>query len=409
MDLRSFFNNPPGWLKPLTVGFVCTLLTGISYGFGMFLFPMVMPEMIRDLQLTYTHAGIITSVSQVAPLLTVPLAGYLTYRFGGLRFIVYCQILGAILLMALYFVQGFTSLIIVYFIVRGWPIMIWIPLVSIATEHIDFKWRATMFMVASSSGCFFIFVDGVLSSYFLKHYHWRSLWLTVGMMCLASSLISWIALKLVNAWAQGSVQEEVKQHSNAKLIKWMKSRSGIILNLLFIIIGFSFLSFQMYLAPFLRDEQNMGLDLTAVMWSIIGISGVLGGIGIGLITDRFGVRFSFVFIFMMAIVSTILICLPLNPVYILTMAVLFGIASATIYGMGPAYISKTLDSESAAKAFTIGNIGIIIGSLIGNFVGGWSEGSLGSFWWFYVSLGVLFVVGAVISLALKSEQEGLEA
>ncbi len=46
MALRSFFMNPPGWLKPLTVGAVCALMTGIAYGFGMFLFPMVMPEMI---------------------------------------------------------------------------------------------------------------------------------------------------------------------------------------------------------------------------------------------------------------------------------------------------------------------------------------------------------------------------
>ena len=373
----------------------------------MFLFPMVMPEMIEELQLTYTHAGIITSVSQVAPLLTVPLAGYLTYRVGGLRFIVYCQIVGAVLLMALYFVQGFTSLMIVYFIIRGWPIMIWIPLVSIATEYIDFKWRATLFMVASSSGCFFIFIDGVLSSYFLKYYHWRSLWLTVAFICLASSIISWIGLKLVNAWDQSLIQENEKKPSNDKLITWMKSRSGIILNLIFVIIGFSFLSFQMYLAPFLRDELDMGLEMTAVMWSIIGISGIFGGVGIGLMTDRFGVRVSLVIVFVMAIVSTILICLPFNPVYILTMAVLFGIASATIHGLGPAYISKTLDTESAAKAFSIGNIGIIIGSLIGNFVGGWSEGSLGSFWWFYVSLGVLFLIGAVISLALKSEQKGM--
>ena len=62
---------------------------------------MVMPEMIADLSLTYPQAGVINGLSQASSLLTIPLAGYLAHRIGGLRLIVACQLLGCILLAAL--------------------------------------------------------------------------------------------------------------------------------------------------------------------------------------------------------------------------------------------------------------------------------------------------------------------
>ena len=46
---------------------------------------------------------------------------------------------------------------------------------------------------------------------------------------------------------------------------------------LFAIIGFAFMSFQVYLAPFLREKLGAGLQTAAVMWSVMGVSGILGG------------------------------------------------------------------------------------------------------------------------------------
>jgi len=149
-------NVASGWRKPLTISVVCAVLTGISYGFGIYLFPMVMPEMIQDLHLNYTHAGTITGMGQMSALSTVPLAAYLTGRIGGLRVIVACPLIGAVMLAAMYYVQGFYSLLVLNFLIRGWPIMVWIPLVAVAAEHIDFRWRATMLTASSSGACFFI-------------------------------------------------------------------------------------------------------------------------------------------------------------------------------------------------------------------------------------------------------------
>lgn len=365
---------------------------------------MVMPEMIKDLHLNYPQAGVISGVSQISSLLTIPLAGYLTHRFGGLRLIVGCQLVGVMLLAALSFVQGYYSLIVLNFLIRGWPVVVWIPLVAIASEHINVKWRATMLTAASSGACFFVFIDGIISSFFLEHYHWRSLWQVVAIVCFFSCCCCWIILKQVKVWDHPAKVKETRRKSNTELYKWIKTRNGVILISLFAITGFSFVSFQIYLAPFLRDELGVGLKTAAVMWSIMGISGIFGGIGIGIITDRIGAKVSFGLVFTMAIVSTVLICLPTNSMSILGMAVLFGISQAAIYGLGPAYISKTLSSDSAATAFSGATIVLVFGSLSQNFVGGWSKGNFGSFSGFYFSLGVFFVVVAILSFGLKNER-----
>jgi MFS family permease len=365
---------------------------------------MVMPEMIKDLHLTYAQAGVINGVSQASSLITIPLAGYLTHRIGGLRLIVACQLVGCILLAALSLVQEYYSLLAINFLIRGWPVVVWIPLIVIASEHISMKWRATMLTAASSGPCFFIFIDGILSSFFLEHYHWRSLWQLTAFVCLFCCCGSFMTLKLVKAWDYSTKKKEVKHRSNTELIQWMKARSGVILISLFAIIGFTFMSFQVYLASFLRHELGVGLETAAVMWSVMGISGILGGVSIGIITDRFGVKVSFGLVFTMAMLSTVLICLPLNSVSILAMAVLFGVSQAAVYGLGPAYISKTLSTNSATAAFSSATMVLTFGAMVGNFIGGWSEGEFGSFTGFYISLGVFCVIGAVLSFGLKSER-----
>ena len=86
---------------------VCITIPGLAYGFGLYLLPMVIPEMAKDLQLNYTMIGIITGGGQMVTFLAIPLAGYLTGRIGGLRFLVWIQLIGGFLLFGLYFVHGF--------------------------------------------------------------------------------------------------------------------------------------------------------------------------------------------------------------------------------------------------------------------------------------------------------------
>ncbi len=396
-------------LKPWVIGSICVLITGISYGFGMYLFPMIIPEMAKDLHLDYTQIGTITGIGQTSVFLSIPLAGFLTTRIGALKLIVGIQFIGAILLAGLYAVNGFKSLLILNFLIRAWPVMTWIPLISVAIDHIPIKWRATMLTLASSSGCFLILIGGLLSSFFLEHLHWRTLWLTIALICLFSSIFSRMGLKYVGVWQRTDLARLKKEKPSDKELKgWLRSSNGIILNLIFFITGLSFVTFQVYLASYLRDELGVGLDTTALMWSTMGISGAIGGVFFGLLTDRLGVRISQSLIFISGLGATGFLFLSASFSSLLMMGFLFGISQAAVYAMGPAYISKMLSAGSAAKVFTIGTMIMSSGAFLGNFLGGWSKGITGTFWWIYMAMGILFACGALLSLLLIPENKYLK-
>jgi len=387
------------------VSMVCIMITGISYGFGMFLLPMVIPELVRDLELDYTLIGIITGAGPASVFISIPLAGFLTHRMGGLKLIVTIQAAGALLLAGHYFIQGFTSLFILNFLVRAWPVMTWIPLVSVAAEHIPEKWRATMLTMASGAACFFIFIDGWISSFFLEYFHWRAMWLAVAVVCLISSLASFAALKSVGAWQNKAPgQKKMNALFSDDLSRWLKSRSGITMNVIFLITGLSFTTFQMYLAAFLRDELSISLDMTAMMWSAMGIAGIFGGVFFGRFADRLGIRAAQFLIFFLGCSAAFFLMQPVTAANLLTMAVLFGVSQAAVYGMGPSYLSKILSSRAALPAFTLGTMVMSLGTLLGNFFGGWSNNILGSFRVFYLTIGVLFICGGLLTLSLRSEK-----
>ena len=137
--------------RPLIVAAVSCLITGISYGFGMYLLPMVLPEMAADLNLDYTRIGTITGGGQAAALLAIPLSDLLVRRFGALRMLIMVQIMAALLLIGLYRAQGFWDFFFVAFMIRIWPVICWIPLVTVAADHIPVKWRGTFFTAASTA------------------------------------------------------------------------------------------------------------------------------------------------------------------------------------------------------------------------------------------------------------------
>ncbi|PIE61753.1 MAG: hypothetical protein CSA29_01680 [Desulfobacterales bacterium] len=380
---------------------VCILLTTTAFGFGMYLIPMVLPEMTSGLGLDYARIGTITGGSQVAALLAIPMADLVVRRFGALSTIITAHFSAALLLAGVYDLQGFLDFFCLSFLLRTWPVMTWIPMVVVAAEHLPLNWRPTFFTLVSAASCVCVSFDGFFSSWFLTHSNWRAMWMAASMINVGVGLISLAALKCCGALGGPSKKTMPTQTSPGEgLTAWLKSPGGILLNAIFLISGLTFISFPVYLAPYLREELNTGLSTITLMWSVMGLAGIPAGLIFSVIVARMGIKFSFVLIFTLGITAAA--CLGGAPAMVpMTLsAASFGTAQAVIYGMGPAYLSKVLSVSAASKAFALGTAIMTIGGLIGNFLGGWSSDLLGSFKWAYMATGILFAVGALLSILL---------
>ena len=58
-----------------------------TYGFGIYLFPALAPEMIKDIGFSYNQMGVTTGLVQAAFMLFALISGLITTRFGAFRII----------------------------------------------------------------------------------------------------------------------------------------------------------------------------------------------------------------------------------------------------------------------------------------------------------------------------------
>lgn len=86
-------------------------------------------------------------------------------------------------------------------------------------------------------------------------------------------------------------------------------------------------------------------------------------------------------------------------------AVAFGLSFYAIYGLIPAYITKTASPESSTAIFAVANVFLGVGTSFGNAGSGYFQSWLASFQGIYAGVAVIAAVGIILSLILPDERK----
>ncbi|MBH0247472.1 MFS transporter [Streptomyces cavourensis] len=161
--------------------------------------------------------------------------------------------------------------------------------------------------------------------------------------------------------------------------------------------------FQNYLSPYLREGLGFDIGFAAQVWGAIGIIGMFAGFAVGWLSDRIGVRAALVMCYTLFFLSAAI--LVVAPVGFLPMVsgVLFALAFYPIYGLVPAYVSKSASGAAATVIFGITNVTQGLGGIAGNYTAGFLKNVTGDFMWYYVVIAVTAVVLALLTLQLPRE------
>lgn len=73
----------PRVLNQLAVTLLLTAVIAATYGFGVYLFPVVLPQMKHDIGFNYAQAGYITAARQLANIAMALLSGLAAALFRG--------------------------------------------------------------------------------------------------------------------------------------------------------------------------------------------------------------------------------------------------------------------------------------------------------------------------------------
>ena len=107
-----------------------------AYGFGIYLFPVLSPDMKLELGFSYAQMGYIAAGIQAGFIVSSVLSGLLAPRVGELRYICGAMLFCGLCLMALSYVQTPLQAAVVMLLTGFVPAATWVPMVAVVRRFI---------------------------------------------------------------------------------------------------------------------------------------------------------------------------------------------------------------------------------------------------------------------------------
>ncbi|MFE3598592.1 nitrate/nitrite transporter [Streptomyces sp. NPDC059142] len=402
-------------------GFVTTVLltsfVAATYGFGFYLFAQLVTDMRRDLGFDYTVVGTITAAGQLGFLLFALLGTWLSTRIGGGQVMIGSVALCGLCLVLLPVTDSIVLIAVLLTIMGGTAASVYVPLVEVVGRVIDFRHRGKVLGLVSSGTSYGVVVNSLLVPGFVQDDNWRGLWYSVGFGTLMVTSVAAVTFHRLGLFRReedvaGDTPDDTGAPGAGGAVKDDSARAGwrmvlvrwvVIVWTIKFLNGFACMPFQNYLSPYLREGLGFDIDFAARVWGTIGIIGMFAGFAVGWLSDRIGVRASLVMCYVLFFTSSVL--LVIAPVGFLPMVsgVLFALAFYPIYGLVPAYVSKSASGAAATVIFGVTNVTQGVGGIVGNYTAGFLKNLTGDFMWYYVVVAVVAVILGFLTLQLPRE------
>ncbi|MBB1246309.1 MFS transporter [Streptomyces durbertensis] len=400
--------------RPLVAFVVTALLTSFvaaTYGFGFYLFSQLVTDMRHDIGFDYTVVGTITAAGQLGFLVFALFGTWLSNRFGGPQITVGSALLCAVCLMLIPVTDSILVIGVLLTILGGTAASVYVPLVEIVGRVIDYRHRGKVLGLISSGTSYGVVVNSMLVPPFVGADNWRGLWYSVGagtlMVTGVAALVFWRlglfrpqeADRPPGGGDPGATRaESARAGWRMVLVRWV-----VIIWVMKFLNGFACMPFQNYLSPYLREELGFDIDFAAQVWGVIGVIGMVAGFLVGWLSDRIGIRAALLMCYGCFLLSAVVLVVAPVGVLPLLSGVLFALAFYPIYGLVPAYVSKTAAGAAATVIFGVTNVTQGVGGIAGNYVAGLLKNTTGSFMWYYAVIAVATVVLMVLTLRLPPE------
>jgi MFS family permease len=396
-------------LAIVAVTALLTSFVGATYGFGFYLFSQLVPDMRADLGFDYSAVGTITAAAQGGFLAFAVLGAWLAPRVGGGRVVIGSVLLCGLCLLLVPRTPNIWAIAGLLTILGGTAASVYVPMVELTARVVPFQHRGKVLGLVSSGTSYGVFLNSLVVPAFLASGNWRGVWTLVGALTMAIAIAGAVTFRRLGLLQHESIRKP--RRSDGVPTVDSDGWSGILVPWVFIVWsmtflnGFSTLPFQNYLSPYLREELGFGVDFAARVWATIGLIGMVAGFVIGSLADRAGIRFALILSYVfVALAAIILIAMPIG-VLPMVAGVLFALAFYPIFGLIPAYVSKITVGETVTKIFSVANVTLGVGGIVGNYAAGLLKDSTGSFVPIYAAIALAAAILTALSVMLPSESD----
>ncbi|MBO0664556.1 MFS transporter [Jiella sp. MQZ9-1] len=413
-DLTLPAPPPSARLIPFVVTLCLTSFVAATYGFGMYLFAALLPDIRQTLSFDYGVAGVITGSAQAGFMVFALLGAFLAHRIGGAAVALLSAALCAACLLAVPAIANIVVVGALLTVLGGTAASAYVPIVELVARSVPYSHRGKALGLISSGTSYGVFINGLLVPVFLANGNWQGVYITVGLITcgfVAIALLAFQRAGLFTTKSSESPSQPGEAAAGGGFIRSFASAEPWVLMIWAITFlnGFTTLPFQSFLSPYLRDELGIGVELTGQVWTLIGFIGMFSGFLIGSLADKIGIRWTLALTYALVIVACGLLILVPRQWTILFSGVAFALAFYPIFGLVPGYIAKMPSRLSGTQIFSVANVTLGVGGIIGNLAGGTSQTITQTFVPVYVVIAAMSVLSVLLAISLPKEREEISA
>lgn len=396
-----------GWV----VVFSGTLCVFACFGLGRFALGMLLPSMGKSLGLSYSEMGFVGTGNFLGYLLSAVLSGRLAARFGPSKVIFFALLAVGASMALVSRASSFPPLLALYFLTGAGSGAANIPMMGLVSSWFsrNRRGRAAGFVVSGSglgiilSGWLIPLVNGLKGGE-----GWRTSWLVLGALVLASAFVCLRLLRdspaEMGLTAVGSGDDPPGIFHPRRGMH----RHGVIRHLgaLYFLFGFTYVIYATFLVTMLVQERGFAEAEAGGVWSLVGLLSLASGPVFGAFSDRHGRKAGLAVVFTFqgfAYLTASLVVLPEAFIYV--SVVLYGAVAWSIPSIMAAAVGDHVGAARAPEAFGFITFIFALGQISGPAAAGMMAEASGGFSGSFFMAAVLALGAAFYSLSLKRPPE----
>jgi len=380
-------------LRPRSLVALIALASGVAQAFGRFTYALLLPAIDRDLLQSYALAGLIGTANVAAYLLGVIAVSALARRTAPavmIRWGLAGTTTGLFLLW-----QAESALVLgIGLAVTGFAgAFIWVPAPGLAGSVVRPARRgAAIGLAGSGIGAGIVFASGLAAA--LHSSGGDASWRTV---YLIEALLAAVALALCVVFLRPGPHRDdaapVRSGALRRVPGWFGLAGG------YAAYGLAYSVYTTYLVVALEDDAGLSRGTASAVYTLVGVTLIVGGILLGPLSDRWGRGRSLMLGYLAMALSIAVVPLGTVPLAVLS-ALTFGLMMSGLPAVISAHLADSLTPREFAGAFGRCTLAFGIAQLCGPQLGGWLAETTGSFTPAFLLAAVVALAGAVLSVSV---------
>ena len=388
----------------------------ITYSIRIGAYSVLLPEMIKDLEMTKAQAGMIKSAFSMTYLLFSPLMGWLTDRIGGRKVIsFFCLFLGGgAFLMGE--AKNFAGSAIFFGIVGIGAAAMWVPIVTLIQRWFEEKKRGLALGILSpSSGIGFGLMGLILPVIVLK-YHWRVGWAILGIVGFLLLILNGLLLRDqpeeigLLPWGEsfGRVKEITFPSQTMGYLEILKEGRFWIIGISYFAISYGTYAIVDFIVTYGTIELQIPYQVASLFITVFAFTGVVGGILLTALSDYIGRKKLLVIIQTLVALTVLFVIFGGNNILLLMVGMgCFGFPYGAIFPLYAACARDYFPKEVAGSVLGLLTIFYGVGAMVSPVLSGYLADITGTFRWsFGLGAFTTFIAALVIGFLRKPREFG---